>query len=155
MGRGAATEPALKVDSPNGDRTLILVYDSGKGERATAGDCAEGHGCSRCVCTCTTRCIRRACWRGGRGLRTSGKQTVTIEQAASGTWNLPAGTRLHVELADGAVGGEWQLHTAASGSTGAQVLESRRGSTGHQANPWFAIGRGGGDDGGRGAGLVW
>ena len=37
-------------------------------------------------------------------------------------------------------GAEWQLHSEPL-QTGAHVIESRRGSTSHQANPWFAIDR--------------
>ena len=37
-------------------------------------------------------------------------------------------------------GAEWQLHSEPL-QTGTHVIESRRGSTSHQANPWFAIDR--------------
>ena len=69
-----------------------------------------------------------------------GKQPFQIEQAASAVWNLPAESDYSLSWLTGQWAGEWQLHTEPIAS-GSRVLESRRGSTGHQANPWFAIGR--------------
>lgn len=138
-GAGLMTEPALKVDSPNGDRTLILVYDSAK----VSGNELE------IVLKDTVQPLRvhlhYEVYSEGVIARWSeienvGKQTFQIEQAASGTWNLPAGTDYTLSWLTGQWGNEWQLHTAAL-ENGSQVMESRRGSTGHQANPWFAIGR--------------
>ena len=138
-GDGLQLEPALKVDSPNGDRTLILVYDSAKVETNQL----------EIVLKDTVQPIRvhlhYQCFAEGVLARWSsvenvGKQPVHIEQAASATWNLPAGRDYQLSSLTGQWGGEWQLHTATL-QPGAQVLESRRGSTGHQANPWFSIGR--------------
>ena len=63
-----------------------------------------------------------------------------VEQAMSAVWNLPQDTGYSLSWLTGQWAAEWQLHTAPL-ETGAQLLESRRGSTSHQANPWFAIGR--------------
>jgi alpha-galactosidase len=140
-GEGLYTEPALKVDSPNGDRTLVLVYDHASVE----------NGRLEIVVKDKVQPIRVhlfyqpypegiiARWSSVENV---GKQPFVIEQAASATWNLPAGTDYKLSSLTGQWGNEWQLHTALL-EPGAQVLESRRGSTGHQANPWFAIGRDG------------
>ena len=78
-------------------------------------------------------------------------QPVTIEQAAAAAWALPAAhssgspaTGLGrwggytLNYLTGRWAGEWTLNQEPV-RHGARVLESRRGSTGHQANPWFAI----------------
>lgn len=138
-GEGLPTEPALKVDSPNGDRTLILVYDSAK----VTGSQLE------IVLKDTVQPLRVHLYyevfaegvlaRWSR-IENVGKRPYHIEQAASAIWNLPAETDYSLSWLTGQWGAESQLHTA-SLATGSQVLESRRGSTGQQANSWFAIGR--------------
>lgn len=138
-GAGLDTEPALKVDSPNGDRTLVLVFDR-----------AQVHGSQlEIVVKDKVQPLRvhlfyqlypqgiLARWSQ---VENRGKQDFTIEQAASAVWSLPPETDYALSWLTGQWGAEWQLHTAPL-LPGAQVLESRRGSTGHQANPWFAIGR--------------
>ncbi|MCL2660758.1 MAG: alpha-galactosidase, partial [Acidobacteriaceae bacterium] len=62
---------------------------------------------------------------------------VTIEQAAAAAWALPA-ARYTLNYLTGRWAGEWAL-TQEPIHPGARVIESRRGSTSHQANPWFAI----------------
>ena len=64
-------------------------------------------------------------------------QPVTIEQAAAAAWALPA-AHYTLNYLTGRWAGEWTL-TQEPVHPGARVIESRRGSTGHQANPWFAI----------------
>ncbi len=138
-GEGLFTEPALKADSPNGDRTLVLTFENA----SVTGSQLE------IVLRDTTQPLRvhlfYRVYREGVIARWSkienvGKGLFTLEQAASAVWNLPAQTDYQVSSLTGQWGGEWQLHTAAL-QPGARVLESRRGSTGHQTNPWFAIGR--------------
>ena len=138
-GEGLSTEPALKVDSPNGDRTLVLVYEDAK----LSGPQLE------LVLRDTVQPLRVHLFyrvypqgivaRWSR-IENTGKEPFTLEQAASAVWNLPAQTDYELSSLTGQWGGEWQLHKALL-QPGAQVLESRRGSTGHQANPWFAVGR--------------
>ena len=64
-------------------------------------------------------------------------QPVTVEQAAAAAWALPAG-HYTLNYLTGRWAGEWTLNQEPV-LPGARVIESRRGSTGHQANPWFAI----------------
>ncbi len=68
------------------------------------------------------------------------KQAITLESAQSAAWTLPHGEGYGWHYLTGHWGAEWQLH-AEPLQTGAYVIESRRGSTSHQANPWFAIDR--------------
>ena len=140
-GQGLQLEPALKVDSPNGDRTLVLVYDSAKVEanhlEIILKDTAQPIRVHLHYQTFAEGVLAR--WSM---VENAGKQPVRVEQAASATWNLPAATEYQLSWLTGQWGAEYQLHTAPLGN-GSQVLESRRGSTGHQANPWFSIGRDG------------
>ena len=53
---------------------------------------------------------------------------------------MPQGEGYGWHYLTGHWGAEWQLHSEPL-QTGARVIESRRGSTSHQANPWFAIDR--------------
>lgn len=67
-------------------------------------------------------------------------QPFTIEQVAAGTFNLPGGTDYHLHYLTGRWAGEWTVEDDAIRG-GKIVLESRRGSTGAQNNPFFAIDR--------------
>ncbi|HEY0786297.1 MAG TPA: alpha-galactosidase, partial [Acidobacteriaceae bacterium] len=53
-------------------------------------------------------------------------------------WNPPAREDYRLSWLTGHWGGEWQLHHQAV-QPGATILESRRGSTSHQTNPWFSL----------------
>ncbi len=64
--------------------------------------------------------------------------TITLENAASATWNLPPDPRYQLSSLAGHWGGEFLLGREPI-HPGAQVLESRRGSTSLQTNPWFAV----------------
>ncbi|HEY9137255.1 MAG TPA: alpha-galactosidase, partial [Terriglobus sp.] len=82
---------------------------------------------------------------------------VQLEQAASATWTLPQyaeteKSAYNLSWLTGMWAGEWQLHTETI-QAGERVLESRKGSTSHRANPWFAIGRT--DETTEDAGPVW
>jgi alpha-galactosidase len=68
-------------------------------------------------------------------------EPLVIEQVAAATWNLSPGTDYFLRYLTGRWAGEdaLQHQKILSGET---ILESRRGSTGHQNNPWFAIERG-------------
>jgi alpha-galactosidase len=67
-------------------------------------------------------------------------QVITLESAQSAAWSLPHGEGYGWHYLTGHWGAEWQVHSEVL-QTGAHVIESRRGSTSHQANPWFAIDR--------------
>jgi len=150
-GAGLFTEPALKVGSPNGDRTLILQYaarhQSGDLLEITLRDATQPIAVHLYYQSYPQGILAR--WSRIENL---GKQPIRIEQAASATWNLPQGTGYEWSWLTGQWAGEWQLHTAPL-LTGTQLLESRRGSTSHQANPWFAVGRMGATT--EGDGPVW
>jgi alpha-galactosidase len=65
-------------------------------------------------------------------------QNVLLESAQSGVWHLPPGEDFRLTYLQGRWAGETQL-TREPVHPGKKVLESRRGNTSHQLNPWFAI----------------
>src|SRR5664279_116363 len=67
------------------------------------------------------------------------KQPVVIEHAAAAQWTLPP-SRYTLNYLTGRWGAEWTFNQEPIHG-GERVIESRRGTTGHQANPWFAISR--------------
>jgi alpha-galactosidase len=138
-GAGLFTEPALKVDSPDGDRTLILLYDSAKmdGSRLeiTLKDATEPVRVHLYYEAFPQGILAR--WTK---IENTGAEPIRVEQAASATFNLPRGDGYEWSWLTGQWAAEFQLHTAAI-QPGTQTIESRRGSTGHQANPWFAVGK--------------
>ena len=151
-GGGLFVEPALKVSFPDGNRDLVLKYSS--------------HSIRDNELTITMKDIDRnlevdlrysvdpATGIVGRSavLVNHTKSVVTIDQAAAATWNLPRGADYSVRYLTGRWAGEWNLQKQAI-LPGSIVLESRRGSTGHQNNPWFAIERG--DHADEDSGEVW
>jgi alpha-galactosidase len=156
-GAGLFVEPALKVTFPDGNRDLVLHYVShtmdGNTLRVVLKDI------SREVLVELKYEIDPATGILGRSAEIENKTTapLVIEQAAAGTWTLPRGTDYSLYSLTGRWAGENQLQHEAI-HTGQRVLESRRGSTGQQNNPWFAIERGanGNADGGdEDAGDVW
>ena len=68
------------------------------------------------------------------------KQPFTIEQLFAATWNLDANSDYNLRYLTGRWAGEWNLQQTTL-HPGKIVLESRRGSTGVEVNPWFAIER--------------
>ncbi len=65
-------------------------------------------------------------------------EVVTVESAQSGVWYVPAGEGYRLTYLTGRWAGETQL-VQETINPGVKVLESRRGNTSHQLNPWFAI----------------
>lgn len=74
-----------------------------------------------------------------------GDQPVTIERAWSAQWHLPLGGSYRLSHLSGRWLDEWRLHREPL-VQGLKVLESRRITTSHHANPWFAVDRGSADE---------
>jgi len=140
-GAGLAVEPALKVDSPNGDRTLVLQYVSASskpdGLEIVLQDSVQPIRVHLFYQIFSEGVLAR--WSR---IENVGQQEFRIEQAASATWNLPVSSDYEWSWLTGRWAAEWQLHSAPL-QTGTQVLEGRQGSTSHQANPWFEVHRAG------------
>ena len=151
-GGGMYVEPAVKVSFANGNRDLELRYvshsmDAG-GLTVTLKDISEE------VYVKLHYSVDAATGVVGRSstIVNQTKGAINVEQASAATWNLPHGTDYTLRYLTGRWAGEWQLQQKKI-QPGQTVLESRRGSTGHQNNPWFAIERG--EAGDQDTGEVW
>jgi alpha-galactosidase len=139
-GAGLFTEPALKVTFADGNRDLVLHFVSGKSAGAGVFDILLKD-ISREVYVTLHYSIDRESGILARAavIENREKEPVVIEQAAAAQWTLPA-ARYTLSYLTGRWGGEWTLNQEPI-QGGERVIESRRGTTGHQANPWFAISR--------------
>ena len=144
-GGGLYVEPNLKVTFPDGNRDLVLQYVS----HTIEGDRLDilMKDISREVFVEleyrideSTGVLRRSA-----DVQNKTSAALTVEQISSGTWNLPRGSDYRLRYLTGRWAGEWALHEQAV-QPGKTILESRRGSTGDQNNPWFAIDHEGAND---------
>lgn len=143
-GAGLFVEPALKVTFADGTRDLVLHYDSYK--LTSNGVDIILKDIKRYVFVILHYEMDPASGILARSASIVNRepQPITIEQAAAAAWALPAG-HYTLNYLTGRWAGEWTL-TQERLSPGERVIESRRGTTGHQANPWFAIQAGGPDE---------
>ena len=139
-GGGLYLEPSLKITYPDGNRDLALHYVS--------------HTISVDELTIVLKDITRnifvtlrytadpATGIIGRSASIENRTdaSLILEQAAAGSYNLPAGDHYRLNYLTGRWAGEFQIEQRDI-TAGKTVLESRRGSTGHQNNPWFEIER--------------
>lgn len=143
-GSGLYVEPALKISFADGNRDLVLHYVShaisGNGVEVVLKDI------ERPIFVTLHYSIDPATGILARSatIENRGTEAVTIEQAAAAAWSLPPADYT-LNYLTGRWAGEWTL-TQEPLDAGARVLESRRGSTGHQANPWFALQQGSPDE---------
>jgi alpha-galactosidase len=151
-GGGLYNEPALKISFPDGNRDLVLHYQS-HSVRADGFDVVlRDLDPKRPVQVTLHYAIDGASGILTRSatIKNDGKEPFTIEQAAAANFTLPAG-QYTLNYLTGRWAGEWTLNLEPV-LGGARVIESRRGTTGHQANPWFALQAGASNED---AGEVW
>ena len=137
-GGGLYIEPDLKVTFPDGNRDLVLRYAShridGSDLFITMKDISrEVYVTLEYQPDAETGILRRSATIENR---TDGP--ITIEQVFSATWNLPHGTDYRLRYLTGRWAAEWNVREQPI-HPGKTVLESRRGSTGAQNSPWFAV----------------
>ncbi len=140
-GGGLYNTPDLKITFPDGNRDLELRYVSntieGSGLKVVMKDISrEVYVTLAYRADGETGVLERSATVENK----TGKP-FTIEEASSGTWNLPPASDYQLRYLTGEWAGEWNLHEQAM-QPGKTILESRRGSTGHQNSPWFAVERG-------------
>lgn len=135
-------EPDLKAHFADGNRDLVLHYASHRID----GDALEVELRDihldvsvrlRYTADLATGIIGRSAH-----IENHTTQAMTVDQASAASWNLPVGDNYSLRYLTGAWAREWRLQTRAV-VPGAIEIGSRRGSTGDQNNPWFAIERGG------------
>jgi alpha-galactosidase len=151
-GGGLYVEPDLKITFPDGNRDLVLEYLS---HSISGNDLTlRLKDVSRDVYVQLSYEMDPATGILRRSAEVENKTMfpLTIEQIASGTWTLPRGQDYRLRYLTGRWASEWNLRQQLI-QPGKTVLESRRGSTGAQNNPWFAIDREGAND--EDSGDVW
>ncbi|MGA8939709.1 MAG: alpha-galactosidase [Acidobacteriaceae bacterium] len=131
-------EPDLKVTFPDGNRDLVLHYVSNHIEGDTLTILTKD--IERDLSVELRYTVDPATGIIGRSatIHNGTSAPVMIEEAAAATWNLPRGTDYTLNYLTGRWAGEDQLQQQLI-KPGETVLQSRRGSTGHQNDPWFAI----------------
>ncbi len=137
-GGGLFKEPDLKITFPDGNRDLVLKYVSHRIEGndlfVTMKDISLDVEVElQYEIDAETGILRRAA-----KIENHTQAPVTIEQAFAASWNLPRGNDYRLRYLTGRWAGEWNVQEQPV-HPGKTVLESRRGTTGAQNNPWFAI----------------
>ncbi len=135
-GSGLFVEPALKVTFADGNRDLVLHYGSHT-VRPDGVDVVLNDISRKILVTLHYSMDASGILARSATIENRESQPVTIEQAAAAAFSFPAGDYT-LNYLTGRWAGEWVLNQEPI-RHGARVIESRRGSTGHQANPWFAI----------------
>jgi alpha-galactosidase len=144
-GGGLYFTPDLKITFPDGNRDLVLHYVS---------HTIQGPELTVVMKDISREVYVTLSWRvdtktgileRSAAVENKTGQPFTVEAASSATWNLPSANDYQLRYLTGEWAGEWNLHREAM-QPGKTILESRRGSTGHQNSPWFAIERGNSSD---------
>jgi len=142
QGEGLVSEPGVKAVFADGNRDLVLKYRGHRvsGETLTV----ELADISRPLSVTLRYSIDPATGVIGRSasVRNADTGPVRIDQIAAATFTLPAGDDYRLHYLTGRHASEWSQNTAPV-TPALTLLESRRGSTGHGNQPWFAIGRAG------------
>ncbi|WP_255460644.1 alpha-galactosidase [Edaphobacter albus] len=137
-GEGLYVEPDLKITFPDGNRDLVLKYASHTASKdeldVVMKDISrEIYVKVRYHMDPATGIVRRSAEVSNRT-----GAPIAIEQVASGTYHLPRANNYQLHYVTGRWAGEWDLQ-AQPIHGGKTVLESRRGTTGSQNNPWVMI----------------
>ena len=74
-----------------------------------------------------------------------GKEAITLERVLSAQWHFPRGGSYRLSHLHGRWADEWKICREPI-DPGVKVLDSRRITTSHTANPWFAIDKGNADE---------
>ena len=148
-GAGLFVEPALKISFADGNRDLVLHYVSHRTSEHGLGEHGldvELKDIGRPIFVTLHYSIDPETGVLARSatIENRGTEPVTVEQAAAAAWSLPA-AHYTLNYLTGRWAGEGTLNQEPI-QHGERVIESRRGSTGSQASPWFAIQAGTADE---------
>lgn len=137
-------EPALKITRADGNRDLVLHYQSHHIAEHQL-DIVLKDIRDNIEVTLHYRVFPQGILSRWSTIRNGTAQTVTIEDAQSASWYLPHGSGYQLSYLSGRWAAETQLNHEPI-HEGTKVLESRLGHTGHNLNPWFAIDKGDADE---------
>jgi alpha-galactosidase len=144
-------EPSLKISRANGVRDLVLHYSSHKIDGDQLDIVLKDIRDDLFVTLHYLVYPREGIIRKTATFENRTTQPVTIESFQSGVWQVPHGEGYRLSYLTGRWAAETQL-TREEIHTGSKVIESRKGHTSHNANPWFAIDEGSATEG---TGRVW
>ncbi|WP_449506064.1 alpha-galactosidase [Edaphobacter bradus] len=151
-GGGLYVEPDLKITFPDGNRDLALKYVSHTISYRSLAIVMKDISREVYVTLSYEVDAETGILRRSATIENRTAAPFTIEQVAAGTWNLPRGTDYRLRYLTGRWAGEWNVKEQPV-QPGKTILESRRGTTGAQNNPWFAIDQSGRSD--QDEGSVW
>jgi alpha-galactosidase len=137
-GGGLLAEPSLKITFPDGNRDLVLHYVSHTMEKGGVDVVLKDIERDVFVTLHYTMDPETGILARWAEIQNQTKEPFLIEQAAAGEWNLPPSANYKLRYLSGRWAGEDQVQDRPL-NAGATVLESRRGFTGHQFAPWFAV----------------
>ena len=144
-GAGLFQEPALKVTFPDGNRDLVLHYlSSSKPDDHSLEVKLKDITRAVTVTLHYSMDPESGILARSATIENGEPKPILIEQAAAAAFALPP-AHYTLNYLSGRWAGEWTLNSETI-HAGARVLESRRGTTGSQNNPWFAIGKGDADE---------
>ncbi|HEX6483227.1 MAG TPA: alpha-galactosidase [Ktedonobacteraceae bacterium] len=137
------SEPSLKVEYADGTRVIEWVFEEQGVERSGASQTLWLRFRDQAYPLTVTLYYRiydghDVIERWARLENSGGSGPVTIEQALSADWYLPHHDRYRLTYLHGRALKETQV-TETILCPGTVVLESRRGVTSHQFNPWVAL----------------
>lgn len=142
QGEGLVSDPGVKAVFADGNRDLVLKYRAHRVEGETL--IVELADISRPLTVTLRYTIDPATGVIARSaaVRNGDTHPVRIDQAAAAVFTLPVGDDYRLHYLTGRHAAEWQKKDLPI-TPALALIESRRGSTGHGNNPWFAIGRDG------------
>jgi alpha-galactosidase len=137
-GAGLYTEPALKATFANGNREAVLHYVDQQLKNDNLEITLKDEGSPLLVHLHYRVYADSGIIERSARIENRTSEAVTLESAQSAAWTLPPDKDYRLQYLTGRWAGEWQLQSEKL-QIGKRVIESRRGSTGVEANPWFAI----------------
>ena len=142
QGEGLVVEPGVKAVFADGGRDLVLKF---KAAHASGDTLTVELADIRAPFTATlTYTIDPQTGVIGRSasVRNGGAAPVRLDQLASAVLTLPAAPDWRLHTLTGRHAAEWSQDSQPV-TPALAVIESRRGATSHQANPWFLLDRAG------------
>ncbi len=140
QGEGLVNDPGIKTIFADGNRDLVLKYRSHSVQGETLiVELAD----IRRPLTVTLRYTidpETGVLARSASVRNGDNRPLRVDQIASAVFTLPVGDDYRLHYLTGRYAAEWQKKDVAI-TPALTVLESRRGSTGHGNNPYFAIGK--------------
>ncbi|HWQ53745.1 MAG TPA: alpha-galactosidase [Bryobacteraceae bacterium] len=143
-------EPSLKVTRADGNRDLVLKYASHKISGNNLDIVLKDIKDPIEVTLHYRVYPETGILRRGATIRNGMSQRLTVESAQAGAWYLPPGEGYNLTYVTGRWLAESQLKHEPI-HEGQKILESRKGHTSHNFNPWYAVDAGASEESGR----VW